>query len=234
MSSAIRDWVVALDDYPGWREWNRAKLGHTLHFDEDFRDRRDWPNEFKFDVETDKQHAVIMRYLTLLQTSTELRDLEYYFRRFPYAGTPVSRYAHLSNVCELYFSRFYQYKERLKGLFDAVRSTLPDPEPNVGRLVKQLDKAFGPEMRERNGVHHRERFEDVAISRVFLIEGIVLRDPQLASKGWDREHRRVYRLAAKEWAKRCINQSRRLDTFSEIVAGEVLHACSFLRPRSVS
>jgi hypothetical protein len=230
MQAAMRHFIMKLNEYPGWRDWNRGKFGHTLHFDDEFWRGDSRPSEFKFDPETEKQHAVVMRYLALLQTPMELRDLEFYFRRFPYKGTPITRYAHLSNVCELYFGRFYQYKERLKELFDAVKVAVPTHGLEVGKFIKLLDKEFDAEMRERHSVHHRERFEDVEISRLFIVEKVILADPDRVAKGWDKEHKRYYRQAAKKWAERCIRQSERLDVFTEAVAKALLDVCPFLDP----
>lgn len=233
MSSAIAAFVKALDDYPGWREWNRGKFGHTLHFDEGWR-TNDRPASFEFDDATDKQHAVIMRYFSLLQTPSELRDLEFYFRRFPYAGTPITRYAHLSNSCELYFGRFYQYKERLKAVFDAVEAAVGGHGLAIGKFIKSFDKEFDPEIRERHSIHHRERFEDIEISRLFLIENVILSNPKRAGMGWDKEQKRYYRLAGQVWGKRCLDQADRLDIFTEAVAEALLKVCPFLKPGDVS
>ncbi len=229
MISAIVVFTRELEKYPGWREWNRGKVAYTLHFDEFVR-YRSHEQEFKFDEETEKQHTIIMRYFSLTQTSAELRDLEVYFRRFPYSGTPITRYGHLSNCCELYFSKFYQYKERLKKLFDAVGHAIGKSDLDVGKLIKLLDKEFEAEMRERHSIHHRQRFEDAEISRVFLIESIISSDPAMADKGWADEQRRAYRKAGKIWAKRCLTQSGRLDEFTEVVARELLKTCPFLMP----
>ncbi|NBB51723.1 hypothetical protein GVN24_25905 [Rhizobium sp. CRIBSB] len=167
MTSAIAAFIKMLDDYPGWREWNREKFGHTLHFDDDFLRAEKRAAEFKFEHKIETQHTVIMRYIALLHTSAELGDLKYYFRRFPYRGTSITRYAHLSNCCELYFSRFFQYKERLKELFDAVDTAVDAHNLPVGKLIKAFDREFNAEIRERHAIHHRQRFEDLDISRLF-------------------------------------------------------------------
>ncbi|TAX91040.1 hypothetical protein ELH97_03380 [Rhizobium leguminosarum] len=228
MTSAIVAFMEKLDEYPGWREWNRGKIGYTLHFD-DFLRPDNHAEEFKFDEETEKQHAVIMCYFSLFQTPAELRDLEFYFHRFPYAGTSITRYAHLSNCCELYFSKFYQYKERLKELFDAVENAVGKHNLAIGKFIKRLDKEFDAEMRERHSVHHRQRFEDIEISRLFLIENMMLNDPATTEKGWTEERRHVYRKAANAWSKRCVTQSERLNAFTEAVAEALLKVCPFLK-----
>jgi hypothetical protein len=85
--------------------------------------------------------------------------------------TPVTRHErheHLSNVCELYFSRIYQFKERLKHLVDAVDVLVPKHGIQFGPFIKQFAKEFDREIRERNQIHHFQRFADLDIERVYL------------------------------------------------------------------
>lgn len=230
MTSAIAAFIKMLDDYPGWREWNREKFGHTLHFDDDFLRPEKRATEFKFEHRIEAQHTVIMRYISLLHTPAELSDLKHYFRRFPFGATSITRYAHLSNCCELYFSRFFQYKERLKELFDAVDTAAHGHNLAVGKFIKAFDREFNAEIRERHSIHHRQRFEDLDISRLLLIEQILQCDTSMADKGWVHEQRRAYRKAANAWATRCVTQSERLDTITEAVAEALLKVCDFLKP----
>lgn len=225
MSRATQNWMKQLDEYPGWREWRRSKIGHALHFDDEFMPPKEMAAEFKFSAPVETEHAVIMQYLTLLDTVNSLRDVEWYFRRYPFAGTPVTRYDHLTHCCELFFGRFYQFKERLKNLFDAVKRAVPNHGLDVGKFIKLFDKTFDDEIRARNGVHHRERFDEIAISRVFLTESIARSKPAL---GWEREARSHYRKAANEWAARTRRQADRMDQFVEAVADALLKVCPFL------
>lgn len=234
LSSAIASFVRELDDYPGWREWNRGKFGHTLYFDDEFWRPDNRPAVFEFDPVTEKRHAVIMRYFSLLQTPDELRDLQFYFRRYPYAGTTITRYSHLSNCCELYFGRYYQYKERLKELFDAVEAAVGAHNLAIGKFIKTFDREFSPEIRERNSIHHRERFEDIEISRLFMVESVILSNPKRAGMEWEKGQKRYYRKAASTWAKRCVEQSERLDVFTEAVAEALLKVCPFLKPENAA
>ncbi len=225
MWRAIRNWMAKLDDYPGWREWQRSRVGYTLRFDDEFMPPRKMACEFQFSEKVDAEHAVVRLYLELHDTVNSLRDVEWYFRRYPFAGTPVTRYDHLTHCCELFFGRFYQFRERLKNLFDAVKRAVPSHGLEVGKFIKHFDETFKDEIRARNGVHHHERFDDVAISRVFLTGSVATLK---AGQGQEKQCLSHYRKAANEWAARTRRQADRMDTFIEAVATALLEVCSFL------
>lgn len=225
VSRAIRNWMIKLEDYPGWREWRKSRIGYTLHFDDEFMPPKQISEEFHFDPQVDAEHGVVTLYLSLLDTVSSLRDVEWYFRRYPFSGTPVSRYNHLMHCCELYFGRFYQFKEHLKNLFDAVKKAVPDHRLEIGRFIKQFDRNFTDEIRARHGVHHRERFEDIVISRVFLMESFAMSKP---NGGWREEYLSHYRKAANVWAARVRRRADHLDLFIEAVAEALLKVCPFL------
>lgn len=59
MLSAVSRWLEWLEEYPGWKEWNRRKLRLTLH-QEDWDERaKDAIEEFVFSAEVEKQHQVV-------------------------------------------------------------------------------------------------------------------------------------------------------------------------------
>ncbi|MBC7906380.1 MAG: hypothetical protein H7Y60_06485 [Rhodospirillaceae bacterium] len=196
-----------------------------MHFDDEFMPPKEMAEEFKFSEKAEAEHAVVMTYLTLLDAVSSLRDVEWYFRRYPFAGTPVTRYNHLTHCCELFFGRFYQFKERLKNLFDAVKRAVPNHGLDAGKFIKLFDKTFDDEIRARHGVHHRERFDEIAISRVFLMESIAILKPE---RGTENECRSLYRKAANEWAARTRHKADRMDEFAEAVAEALLKVCPFL------
>lgn len=126
MSHAVRDWLQKLQDYPGWREWKRSQLGYTLRFDDDLFPVEAAITEFRFSPKMEREHAVVSLYMELLSTANALRDVEWYFRRYPFSRAPVTHESHLRYSCEMFFSRFYQFRERLKKLSKAVKSAAPD------------------------------------------------------------------------------------------------------------
>jgi hypothetical protein len=225
MSNAIGVWVKKLDDVQGWTEYRRNRLRHTLDFDDPFFMPSEPPGDFVFPPDIEKQHAIIVQYLGLQQTIEALKECEYYFRRYPFRGLPVSRDAHLTNVCEMYFGRFYEFKERLKNYFDAVKVVEPKNTLEIGKFVKLFDKVFDQELRARNKVHHHARFEDIAIDKVLVTSVIANANEK---KGWEQGRLVAYRKATNEWSKRVSTRGAKMDEFLEAIAEATLTVCRYL------
>lgn len=225
MQAAMQGWLIGLNDYPGWREWKRKQIRHTLYFDDPLLTSTEAPwDAFVFSEEIEKQHAIILQYLGLEESIDLLKECEFYFRRYPFRGLPVTRHSHITNVCEMYFGRFYEFKERLRKYLNAMKKVVPKQQLDVGAIVKLFDKAFDQELRARHSVQHHCRFEDIAIDRVYLTG--------CTSHGNDarrREHVTAYRKLANEWARRARRRGTALDEFLEVVAGVTLANCGFLQ-----
>lgn len=220
-------WMGNLDAYPGWREWKRKHVSHTLHFDDDlYRPEKPEP-EFVFSADISKQHAVALQYLGLLESVKLLKECEYYFRRFPFRGLPVSHHTHLTNACEMYFNRFYEFRERCKKYCEALNLAARGRRLDVGAVIKLFDKTFERELRKRHSTHHRERFSDVAIDRLLLTQTMSETNP---AGGWDREHTIAYRKLAREWALRVRQRGEELDVFLEGIALVTLQSGAFPNP----
>lgn len=222
--SAVGRWLEWLEEYPGWKEWNRKKLTLTLH-QEDWGERANLtPDEFVFSLEVYKQHEVVFQFLGLYQTLLALKDCEYYFRRYPFNGLPVSHHDHLTNICEMYFGRFYEFRERLKKYLNAVNSALKNKSLDVGVLIKQFDKLFDNELRARNSVHHHRRFADAAIDRVYLATVL---SKGSSDDGWLSERKAHYRAVTREWAERVQRRSEVVAEFLDAAAQVTLTSCDF-------
>jgi len=217
-----------LDAVPGWRESRVSNLAAAMDLDDSLSERNGKVKPIALPPEIDLQHAVVGRYLELCDLVLSVKSCEYYFRRFPFNGLPVTRHEHLSNVCELYFSRIYQFKERLKHLVDAVDVLVPKHGIQFGPFIKQFAKEFDREIRERNQIHHFQRFADLDIERVYLTG---VHDIAFPDKGWKAEQRLYYRKVAKEWAQRVRKRGARLDAFLEAVAEALLLGSPFLTDR---
>ena len=226
MYNAIGAWLIELEDYPGWKDWRRKRITHTLYFDDPFpMPSENLEDEFNFSDEIEKQHAVVFQYLGLEQAIFSLKDCEFYFRRYPFRGLPVSHHNHITNICEMYFGRFYEFKEKLKKYFTAVKEAAPNHGLDIGAFIKLFEKTFDQELRARNSVHHHRRFEDIAIDRVFLMESF---STGHEDKGWRQEHFTAYRKLAGEWAQRVRQRGAKMDEFLEATAAATLANCSFL------
>lgn len=227
MSRAIGKWLITLDAIDGWKEYRRNRLIHTMDFDAPIIIRSNSPGDFVFPPDIDKQHAVVTQYLGLQQTIESLKECEFYFRRYPFRGLPVSRHAHITNVCEMYFGRFYEFKERMKKYFNAIKAVAPNQTLMIGKFIKLFEDVFEQELRARNKVNHHGRFEDIAIDKVFLTDVFSLSDDK---KGMKQEHLAAYRKAANEWAKRVRTRGAKMDEFLEATAEATLAVCGFLVP----
>ncbi|WP_235212430.1 MULTISPECIES: hypothetical protein [Burkholderia cepacia complex] len=225
MMDATARFIKKLDAIPGWHEARVSSLVATMDLDGILPVPTDDAKPFQLPPDVELQHAVVTRYLELYDVALSVRSCEYYFRRFPFNGLPVTRHEHLSNACELYFSRIYQFKERLKQLVDAVDRLVPKHGIQFGPFIKQFGKEFDQEIRERNQIHHHEKFVDLDIERVYLTG---MHDLVYPNGGWKTEQRIYYRKVAKTWAQRVRNRGERLDMFVDAVAEALLKSCPFL------
>lgn len=224
--SAISGWIKELDEYPGWKEWNRRKIGKVLDYDDPWPSSEKEPLcDFQFDKNVEHQHAVCLGFLRLHQTGLCVAETEYYFRRYPFRGLPVRHYDHLNTICEMYFGRFYEFRSRLKNYLNLLNKEANRPL-SVGPLLKMFDRIFDAELRARNSVDHRERFSDLSIDSVALIS-LVSSGPD-APEHLKRRMTTAYRKAAREWAARAKRRAQALNQFVEIIADAVLERCTFL------
>ncbi|VVD87221.1 hypothetical protein PAN31108_01439 [Pandoraea anhela] len=222
---AISSFITRLNAVPGWREARVSNLLAAMDFDGISPESNNKVKPIELPHELDLQHAVVIRYLELCDLVLSIKACEYYFRRFPFRDLPVTRHEHLSNVCELYFSRIYQFKERLKYLVDAVDVLMPKHGIQFGQFINRFAKEFDQEIRERNQIHHFERFSDLNIERVYLAG---MHDLVYPKKGWKASQRAHYRKVAKDWVQRVRSRGARLDDFLEAVAEVLLRCCPFL------
>ena len=230
MQRAIGLWILELNKVAGWQEWRLASIGRQLHYDDDFPAVPNdlLPDEFIFPPEIERQHAVVMGFLHMRQTVNALKEVEYYFRRFPFRGLPVNRDDHFANVCEMYFARFYEFKERMRGYFDALKVVVAVDGRAVGGVIKKYSKEFDSELRARHAVHHREPFSDLVSRNLFATLIASDSDNPVVRKNYERRHRRAYRKAAREWVIRVRERSARMEDYVNGIAEATLNVCPFL------
>lgn len=227
MFAATGIWIKQLDEVAGWQDWNRQKMHATLAVDDP------WPGDEKIKLDDFalpepicREHAVVMSFYGLVTSLSSLRDCEYYFRRFPFRGLPVSHQDHLRYTCEMYFGRFYEFSERMKVASKAVHVALPGTKMPFGDLIRHFGKRFKPELKERNSVHHNDRFEDIRLDNIAIIFAAASskdKPPHLR-----RRMQSSYREATREWAERARQRSKHVEEYLEAVATLMLGHCAFL------
>jgi hypothetical protein len=126
----------------------------------------------------------------------------------------------------MYFNRFYEFRERAKNLLNAVNKVADSQKVDVGKFLKAFDSAFDAEIRARHSVHHRERFDDIQINKIGLIQLMTLGEGN--AHGWESEHRVAYRTATREWVKRVKSRAASLQLTIENIATAIIACCPFL------
>lgn len=222
---ALTVWSRALADYPGFTEWKRESIAIVMSHGDPLPDQSE--SDFSFPEQMAAQHEAITAFLHLHTTWQAIADTEFYFRRYPFRGLPVGMDTHLRYICEMYFSRIYEFSERLKKSLNAINDVVATGI-NVGGLVKHFTKEFREEIKARNQIHHHSRFEERTIDRIAL-EGLMAEaDPPNRDRGWRTEQRLTYRKASQAWANRAKRRSEVVKQYVDAVGELMVRECTFL------
>jgi hypothetical protein len=227
LQSSVGRWLLKLTEVRGWNEYKRQISIRTFWHDDVIPGEFPPLGDFILPEDLNREHAIVVSYYALLSTIRSLRDCEYYFRRYPFSDLSVSKYDHLRYICEMYFGRFYEFKSRAKQCFNAVKALgIPNTPANPGLFIKHFDKEFNTELRERNKVHHHDRFEDIAIDNLFITS--LLAQGSKPENGLNRRNSAFYRKLSNEWANRAVQRSKKLDEYLNVIAELLLASCPFL------
>ena len=212
MSIATREWTKEFHERnPIWRKYIREKLSNILFDTTDFDEKGTLPQEIE------NQRVLIVGYITLNVMIEDIQQCEYYLRRFPFRGLPVDRSSHVTNICEMYFNKCYQFKDRLKKYLNTLKAQVPSLE--VGPVIKIYSRILEQELKARNAIHHKERFSDVTIEKIFLKERVLT---DLAVRDYE------YRRATGFWIREIQSTILRLNQIVEAVAKTTIEGVSFL------
>ena len=212
MSIATREWTREFHERnPIWKEYIREKLSNIL------LETTDFEKKGTLSQETENQRALVVGYITLSVMIEDIQKCEYYLRRFPFRGLPVDRSSHVTNICEMYFNKCYQFKDRFKKYLNTLKAQVPGLE--VGPVIKKYNQIFKQELKTRNTIHHKERFSDLTIEKIFLNERI-LTDQAIG----DYEYRRATRF----WILEIQSTVLILNQIVEAVAEITIKRVSFL------
>lgn len=186
--------------------------------------------DIQFNTAQQLENEVVRCYIALASMQHSFGQCEYYFRRYPFNGLPVNHGDHLRNICEMYFDRIEQFRDRLKHLVNALKSHAEDDDSRYGEIIRNYKKFFKWECAQRNRTHHHNRFAYDAIDQLGLIDllqiGERLRPTEMGKML--PQGSSIYRQEARKWANRVKEQTKALNTVVEFAAGLVLEKCSFL------
>lgn len=224
---AVGVWIGKLSEIPGWRAWKDQSLANAVWLRDDEPTMRKEIGDWEFEGAFGQEHAIITSYYALISTVTSLKDCEYYFRRYPFYGLPVSKDEHLRYIFEMYFGRFYEFSERMKKCSDMVQKHKGNRSSKVfGKLIKDFKNEFDEEIRERHHVHHHDRFEDVRIHNLALTKAAFIDHNIEAS--WKSAYDRAYRKTVVEMVDQVRVRSGHVEEYLNAMATVILAECPFL------
>jgi len=204
-SAAVYDafvkWSDRLQALPGWKDWNRAKLAYTLSYGDGDVARPSPPRMFHLPAQFEAEHATMMAWLHLNATVRGMRACSSYLRRVPDKSLGITTEDHLRYMVELYFSRIYEFSERLKKMMNAMSDSIAPASFDTGAIIKDYKRAFKREIAQRNSTHHDEHFDDVSLDQLGLVN-LISQTENGRRKGWQTEQRWLWRKASKEWRDR--------------------------------
>lgn len=222
-------WTDGIIKDPSFSAYRKRRLVATLHFDDPISPPyTEGELNYTFSPKTDRQHDLVMMFFNLWEAKESLKQCEYYFRRYPFYGLPVSMDEHIRNVCEMYFNWFYIIRERIKKILNLLNE-VTGVKREVGAYIKRFDAEFDAELRARNAVHHSSSFEDLKLERLKVLRIISRTDSQNGvDRGWAAEHGVAYRALTREWAQRVKRRSAVMDVYVDKVAEAMIADGKFL------
>ncbi len=174
------------------------------------------------------QYNLVMSYLELESLLRACEQCEFYFRRYPFAGLPVSQKDHLQNSCEMFFDRIAQFKDRLKLIFNRLKTIKGADDDRYGAIIRVFSKHYDWELRQRNSTHHKRRFEYDRIDQLGLIDLLQHSD----IREWLPDTSSIYRAEARKWVKRVRSECKSLAEVLNTVAELILNDAPFLANKS--
>ena len=217
MMKAISIWTLSSEDGDS-RLALRNYLGELIGLgDSEVSEGR--VSKPKITREAKKQYEIVMGYLSLHFTMESFRQCEFYFRRYPFRGLPVTRREHMGNICDMYFFRIYELREKLRG--HLVRIECPVRET----ILDTYEKYFEQEIGARNFVTHEGSFSNMSLDKVLVLETFW---EDLDVPGKDYIRRKKYREEGQAWVRRVRVHAESIGSILEVVSRETLKRCEFL------
>lgn len=226
----ITAWLTRLLEYPGFRDWKAEVARRQITFALLPRGPVDPYGDFEFDRETLREHDVVAGYMRLLGAANDCRTTKHYFQRYPFRNLQVSREEHVRTCCELYFSRVYQFHERLNRLLVWIARRTEPKGLDVDHLKKVFKDQLGVELEARHRIHHEAAYSDFEIDALRATDLL-----SIADGDYPRMSDANYRSVTRQWGQRVDATADKLDFWVGVVAVLMLVRCRFLAdPREPS
>jgi hypothetical protein len=227
LMTVISRWMEAELMTPEFKAYKQKALSLTLWYDDILPPEE--VEQIELAPELSRRHDLVIQWMNLHTSVSSLEMLQYYFRRYPFRGTPVRRADHVRMVAEMYFSSFYAIRERAKKFLNELNTHATTSRVDVKAFLKWFDREFDQELRWRNQVHHHRPFEDMALDRLSITE-LISNHSDPKREGWRRHHLSAYRKFCKDWSDRVAAKSKRMDLLLNEISKAVLEVADFLKP----
>ena len=205
----------------------RRRTGERINrvlFKDFFEDEPSLAPQEEYSAKEEVTFRVIQSYFDLAQMVFSVEHCQYYFRRYPFRGLPVSRTDHLRNCCETYFDRIIQFRDRLKCSLNLCKNESVIDGAEVSRILKIFDRVFAWEHKQRNQTHHHARFDYFDLNQLSLAEMVGSQLPSEVRGIINPD--RLFRNAARQWVSRIQSRTEGLTKLTEYVAGLFLECPS--------
>ena len=221
LRDAIGRWLSTTRNNPEDWDFTRKRIRYTFA---DSYDNVSNPGELILTPEVSAQNNLILGFLELLQSLSVMEQTEFYFRRYPFHGLPITKHDHMRNICEMYFGAVYTIRCKIKIVLNHLKTFLPSTDIRVADFIKAFDREFDLEIRARGQAVHRESFDEVGLSRLLLTS--MMDDSE--QTGTNCRQNYEFREFQKRWSKRVRLKSRIAKQFVEEVASAILENSGFL------
>jgi hypothetical protein len=219
----LTSWLNRILQDEAYREWKTKQINQTLLVGILPDSEIEHLPDFRFSPEIERQYPLVQGYFEVMSTWISTHQTQFYFRRRP--GNLVSREAHLSTCCELFFGRVYQFKERwIKHIKQLARRTHPKGLP-VESWEREFRSRFGSILDARHSVHHETSYSDIQTKAAGLGELLAFGNPELDFLVMPRG---AYRKIISRWVKEVQVASEGLELYLGLTAKLMLQRCDFL------
>lgn len=217
--NVIGFWSTKMLEVPGFADWKKKDLGYLIMDGEPCRGDADAGIEnFTLPLEMARITDPLSKFVQLYLTWRALADTEFYFRRYPFRDLQVTRAVHLRYTCENYFSRIYEFKERMSECLNAINIVLEN-KIKIGKITKMYKRDFDLELKNRNIIHHHNQFQETVLERMGLAD-LMGRSHHgdLERSVWQNMERKAYQDSKKYWVGRVKSTSKRMRVYLNFVA----------------
>jgi hypothetical protein len=223
--NAISGWLNRYVEIPGFKAWKNRSINATIM--NGFELTTCSIDPFPHSEAVLSEHAVITAYLNLVTALQDIAEMEYYFRRYPFNGLPVSKGNHLRHTCEAFFSKLYIFEERMTLTLNEIDRVITPKKIDIGSVRKAFQKTFKTDLRERHNTHHHFHYRDIEVDQISMIDTLSIA-PSVDAAAMARLEQFAYRRATRNWVLRVKSRTKAASHFVDAVGRAMLTHCDFL------